>query len=191
MEKIPFWLFWNIPKNALKGLLRGPETIRRKYWVVFEIFLKRSFFLTLKRPTRHPSTTTTIHHHPPPPSVKTSALRRLPALRAPFKCCRGTPWRFFFKGLGTDRFWKPSKDEPDFGNNFIIDREVENPSHPIRQYKRLAALARTSCSLWNAAAVTRGEFLFKGLGTCPSFAELKFSLRNQTFYFNLLHHFNK
>ena len=36
--------FWNVPKDVLKSLLRGPKITKKKYWVVFEIFPKRKFF---------------------------------------------------------------------------------------------------------------------------------------------------
>ena len=48
-----FELFW---ENVLKTLLRGCETTRKKYWVIFEKFLKYVFFST--SPARPP----------PPPS---------------------------------------------------------------------------------------------------------------------------
>ena len=44
VENFPIFPIQKVPKNASKTLLWGPETIRKKYWVVFEIFLKTMFF---------------------------------------------------------------------------------------------------------------------------------------------------
>ena len=44
MENFPIFPIQKVPGNVLKTLLWGPETIRKKYWVVFEIFLKTMFF---------------------------------------------------------------------------------------------------------------------------------------------------
>ena len=43
VEKFPNFPIRKVPENVFKTLLWGPETIRKKYWVVFEIFLKRIF----------------------------------------------------------------------------------------------------------------------------------------------------
>ena len=44
MENFPIFPIRKVPGNVLKTLLWGPKTIRKKYWVVFEIFLKSMFF---------------------------------------------------------------------------------------------------------------------------------------------------
>ena len=44
MENFPIFPIRKVPENVLKTLLWGAETIRKKYWVVFEIFLKSMFF---------------------------------------------------------------------------------------------------------------------------------------------------
>ena len=44
MENFPIFSIRKVPENVLKTLLWGPKTIRKKYWVVFEIFLKSMFF---------------------------------------------------------------------------------------------------------------------------------------------------
>ena len=52
MENFPISSNRNVPRNFLKTLLWGPETIRRKYRVVFEIFLKIIFFFKRKKNVR-------------------------------------------------------------------------------------------------------------------------------------------
>ena len=44
MENFPIFPMRKVPENVLKTLLWGPKTMRKKYWVVFEIFLKSMFF---------------------------------------------------------------------------------------------------------------------------------------------------
>ena len=44
VENFPIFPIRKVPGNVLKTLLWGPKTIRKKYWVVFEIFLKSMFF---------------------------------------------------------------------------------------------------------------------------------------------------
>ena len=41
LEKFPIFPILNVPQYVFKTLLWGPKSIRKKYWVVFEIFLKR------------------------------------------------------------------------------------------------------------------------------------------------------
>ena len=51
-------------ENVLKTLLRGRETTRKKYRIVFEKFLKYMIFFDFRCPSIHhpPPPSTTIHH---------------------------------------------------------------------------------------------------------------------------------
>ena len=64
LEKFPIFPIRNIPKDVFQTLLWGAETTRKKYWVVFEIFSKRLFFLTSKVASVSHPPPSTIHHHP-------------------------------------------------------------------------------------------------------------------------------
>ena len=44
-QKFPIFPIWKISKDVFRTLLWGPETVRKKYRVGFEIFPKRLFFL--------------------------------------------------------------------------------------------------------------------------------------------------
>ena len=45
LQKFPIFPIWKISKDVFRTLLWGPETVRKKYRVGFEIFPKRLFFL--------------------------------------------------------------------------------------------------------------------------------------------------
>ena len=61
-----FFFFEVFRENVLKTLLRGRETTRKKYRIVFEKFLKYMIFFDFRCPSIHhhpPSTTTTIRQN--------------------------------------------------------------------------------------------------------------------------------
>ena len=69
-QNLIFFNFFEIfTKDVLKPLLRGRETVRKKYRVVFEIFSKNMFFFDNSCPS-----ITTIHH----PSKQVGADARYP-----------------------------------------------------------------------------------------------------------------
>jgi len=57
VENFPIFPIWKVPKYVFKCLLWGPETIKKKYWILFEIFPKTMFFRLFKmvRPSVRPS----------------------------------------------------------------------------------------------------------------------------------------
>ena len=66
LHKIKISFFFEFfTENVLKTLLRGRETTRKNYRVVFEKFLKYVLFFNFACPS-----TTTIHHHHHHPSIK-------------------------------------------------------------------------------------------------------------------------
>ena len=69
LTNLKFFIFFEFfSENVLKSLLRGRETTRKKYQIVFEKFFKYVFFSTF--PSRPPSPIThqpsPINHHPSP-----------------------------------------------------------------------------------------------------------------------------
>ena len=61
LKKIIFLIFFEFfTKTVLKTLLRGGETVRKNYGIVFEKFPKIMFFFDFRVPVHPPSTT--IHH---------------------------------------------------------------------------------------------------------------------------------
>ena len=62
LEKFPIYFFLNIPKDVFKSLLRGRETIKKKYREVLEKFPKNMVFWTSKWPV-HPSVRPSIRQY--------------------------------------------------------------------------------------------------------------------------------
>ena len=74
LDKIKFLIFFEFfSENVLKIFLRGRETTRKKYRIVFEKFLKYVIFFDFGCPspitTHHPSPPIT-HHHPSSVNIK-------------------------------------------------------------------------------------------------------------------------
>ena len=86
LKKIIFLIFFEFfTKTVLKTLLRGRETVRKNYGIVFEKFPKIMFFLTSACPSIHHPPSTTIHHHPPPSIRQYKLARRLVPRRRPIR----------------------------------------------------------------------------------------------------------